>query len=398
MTDDASASATRRALLAGAAVLPAAVLPPAGALAQATAPAAAPSRGGAFAYVGCFTTPERKARGDGINVYAIDAETGAWRHVQRLGELVNPSFLILSGDGRFLYSVHGDLDYATAYSVNGTTGEIAVLNRAATGGRNGVRQAIDPSGRFMVVANYASGSVAVLPVGTDGRLADQHQLLPLEGQIGTHRAEQASSHPHDVVFDPSGRFVLIPDKGLDRVFVFRFDAASGRLAPAGSVASRPGAGPRHLAFHPRLPVVWVLNELDSTVATYRWDAAAGTLTPLQVLTTLPADFFGASTAAEIAVSADGRHVYGSNRGNDTVSIFTADAQTGMLTASGVEPTQGRDPRFIAVDPTGRYLLAANEQGDTIVPFRLDAAPGRPYCTVIPRVRMTSRHFAFSAAL
>jgi 6-phosphogluconolactonase (cycloisomerase 2 family) len=375
MTQDADAISTRRTVLTGTAAL-AATVPATVTLAQQTAPAAAPARGGAFAYVGSFTTEQRKARGDGINVYAVDAETGAWRHVQRQGELVNPSFLILSRDGRFLYAVHGDLDYATAFSVNAATGEIALLNRGSTGGRNGVRQAIDPSGRYMVVANYSSGSVAVLPVGTDGRLSDQHQLLPLEGAIGPHRAEQATAHPHDVVFDPSGQFVLIPDKGLDRTFVLRFDGASGKVSLASSVASRPGAGPRHLAFHPRLPVVWVLNELDSTVTTYRWDGTAGTLTPLQVLTTLPPDFFGASTTAEIAVTADGRFVYCSNRGHDSVAIFSADPQSGTLASVGWEPTQGKDPRFIAVDPTGRFLLAANEQGDTVVPFRLDAGTGR----------------------
>ncbi|MBP0495486.1 lactonase family protein [Roseomonas sp. SG15] len=352
----------------------AASLPASAALAQ-PASGGAP-RGAGFAYVGSFTTEQRKARGDGINVYSIDAGTGAWRHVQRLGDLTNPSFLILSADGRFLYSVHGDLDYATAYAVDAATGEIRVLNRAATGGRNGVRQAIDPSGRFMVVANYASGSVAVLPLRPDGGLSDQHQLLPLEGTNGPHRAEQASSHPHDVVFDPTGRHVIIPDKGLDRVFVFRFDPQAGKLTPVSSVASRTGAGPRHLAFHPRLPVAWVLNELDSSVATYRWDAAAGTLTPMQVLTTLPATFFGASVAAEIAVTPDGAYVYCSNRGDDSVAAFAADSGTGALTPAGWTSTGGRDPRFIAVDPTGRFLLAANEQGDTIVPFRLDGANGR----------------------
>src|SRR5439155_17867146 len=150
-----------------------------------------------------------------------------------------------------------------------------LLNRAAAGGKNGVRPAVDPGGKFLIVANYASGSVAVLPIGPDGSLQDQHQLLDLPGEPGPHKIEQPGSHPHDVVFDPSGRFVLVPDKGLDRVFVFRFDQETGRLKPTdqGSVPSRAGAGPRHLAFHPTLPVVWVLNELNSTIATHSWDAA-----------------------------------------------------------------------------------------------------------------------------
>jgi 6-phosphogluconolactonase len=220
-----------------------------------------------FAYVGSFTTPERKARGDGIHVYRVDPSTGMWTHTQHVGDLTNQSFLALSPDQRFLYSVHGDGDYATAFLLDRATGHAKLLNKAATGGKNGVRQAVDPSGKFMIVANYSSGSVAVLAIAPDGSLKDQHQLVMLPGEPGPHKVEQTISHPHDVAFDSSGRFVLVPDKGLDRVFVFRFDPASGRLAEPDSVKSRPGAGPRHLAFHPKLPVVWVLNELDSTVTT-----------------------------------------------------------------------------------------------------------------------------------
>src|SRR6185295_17852675 len=203
--------------------------------------------------------------------YRIDPATGAWTHVQHVGDLVNPSFLALSPDRRFLYSVHGDGDHATAFALDRASGQARLINRASTAGLNGVRQALDATGRFMVVANYATGTVAVMPIGPDGSLKDQHQLLPLPGEPGPHKVEQKSAHPHDVVFDPSGRFVLVPDKGLDRIFVFRFDATTGRLAAAepDSMMSRPGAGPRHLAFHPRQPFVWVLNELDSTTTTYR---------------------------------------------------------------------------------------------------------------------------------
>ncbi len=331
-----------------------------------------------FAYVGSFTTAQRQARGEGINVYRVDPASGAWTHVQTLRDLVNPSFLILSKDQRFLYSVHGDLDYATALALDPETGQARVLNRASTGGRNGVRQAIDPSGRFMVVANYASGSVAVLPVEPDGSVRDQTQLVELPGQPGPHRTEQPNSRPHDVVFDPSGRWVAIPDKGLDRTFVFRLDPATGRLSPSeqGSVKSRAGAGPRHMAFHPTRPVAWVLNELDSTTATYRWDAERGALEQAQVITTLPTDFPGDNTTAEIAVTPDGRFVFCSNRGHDSVVIYAADPQSGLLSHIGWEPTRGRVPRFIGLDPSGRFLHACNEQGDTVVAFLVDPQSGR----------------------
>ena len=330
-----------------------------------------------FAYVGSFTAEKRNARGDGINVYRVDAATGTWTHLQHVGGLTNPSYLAVSPDQRVLYSVHGDEDYATAFALDPETGKARLLNRAATGGRNGVRQAIDPAGRFMVVANYATGTVAVMAIAPDGTLRDQHQLAPLTGEPGPHRIQQTGPLPHDIVFDPSGRFVVVPDKGLDRIFAFRFDAGSGRLEPTGqgSVQTRPGAGPRHLAFHPRLPVLWVLNELDSTTTTYRWDAESGTMTPVQVITTLPTDFVGYSTTAEVAVSRDGRFLYASNRGHDSVAIIAADAGNGLLAPHGWQPTQGKHPRFICLDPTGRFLYAANEQGDTIVQFRADAASG-----------------------
>jgi 6-phosphogluconolactonase len=330
----------------------------------------------AYAYVGSYTTEKRHGRGDGIHVFRMDTETGAWNHIQHVGNLVNPSFLVVSRDQRFLYSVHGDERYATSFAVDRDSGHLTSLGQADTGGANGVRQAIDPTGKFMVVANYASGTVAVLPVRQDGGLASFTQLVELKGQPGPHRIEQSSSHPHDIVFDPTGRFVLVPDKGLDRVFGFRFDHVTGRLSPTeqGSVITRSGSGPRHAVFHPKLPVVWVLNELNSTTATYRWDA--GTLHPIQLLPSLPSDFTGDNTAAEIIVSADGRYVYCSNRGDDSIAMYAADPKTGLLTSLGWVSTQGKTPRFIALDPSQRFLYAANEQGDSIVIFRVEPKTGR----------------------
>ncbi len=331
-----------------------------------------------YAYVGSFTTAQRKARGDGLHVYRADPATGALSHIQHVGDLVNPSYLALSHDQRFLFSVHGDEAYATAFALDPTNGEARLINRAATGGKNGVRQAVDPTGKFLVVANYASGSAVVLAIGSDGSLENQHQLVPLPGEPGPHKVEQTGSHPHDVVFDPSGRFVLIPDKGLDCVFVFRFDTTTGRLIPTeqGPVKSRPGAGPRHAAFHPRLPIAYVLNELDSTMATYRFDPERGTMTPMQVMPTLPPDFTGYSTTSEIAVTPDGRFIYGSNRGHHSVTIFAANPADGLLSVVGWQSTQGSGPRFIGLDPSGLFLRAANEQGDTIVTFRVDAGSGK----------------------
>lgn len=369
-------TASRRALLGGAALTAPLVLA-AGAGAQPAGPRAMRAASPLRAYVGSFTTAARRARGDGIHVYRIDPNSGAWTHLHHTGDLVNPSFLHLSRDQRFLYSVHGDEEYATAFAIDPGNGSLRLLGRAATGGKNGVRQNIDPTGRWMVVTNYSSGSVAVLEVKPDGSLVDQHQLIVLEGALGPHRVEQAISHPHDVVFDPTGRYVVVPDKGLDRIFVFTLDPATGRLSPTaqGSVQSRPQAGPRHCAFHPSRPVLWVLNELDSTLTTYAWDPATGALRPQQVITTLPTDFTGYSTCSEISASADGRFVYATNRGHDSITIFAV-SPDGRLTLGGWQPSQGSTPRFATLAPGGKLFCAANEQSDTVVTYRVDLRNGR----------------------
>jgi 6-phosphogluconolactonase (cycloisomerase 2 family) len=334
--------------------------------------------GARFAYVGCYTTSQRYARGDGIHVYLIDDATGAWTPVQTVGNLVNPSFLVASPDGQHLYSVHGDEPYATAFSMDPASGKLTLLNRAETGGRNGVHQALDPAGRFLIVANYASGSIAVMPVKTDGKLEDASQVVPLPGQPGPHRVEQTSSHPHQILFDPSGRYVVVPDKGLDRIFVFRFDPSSGKLSPTGqgSAVARAGSGPRHGAFHPTLPVLWVLNEIASTVTTYHWEAERGHLRAVQILPVIPPEFTGENTSSEIAVSAGADFLYCSNRGHDSIACLAVDPATGLLTTAGWTSSRGRTPRFIAFDPRSRFLYAANEQSDTIVPFRAEPTSGR----------------------
>ena len=359
---------TRRAILQGGAAMLSLQLLPAGKAQSAPA---------LFAYAGCFTSRQRYARGDGIHVYRV-APDGVWTPVQTLGNLANPSMLALRPGQRFLYSVHGDETYATAFAIDDRTGELGLVNRAQTRGRNGVHLAIDAAGRFMIVANYGSGSVSVLPIREDGSLADATQVVALPGQPGPHRVEQASSHPHDIVFDPTGKYVVVPDKGLDRVFVFVFDAASGELSPTaqGSALARSGSGPRHAAFHPTLPVLWVVNEIASTVATYFWEAERGHLRAAQILSALPSDYTGENTSAEIVVSADGRFVYCSNRGHDTIAVFSADSSTGLLTPVEWASSQGRTPRFMAFDPSRRVLYVANEQSDNIVPFQVDAATGK----------------------
>ena len=364
----------RREFLAGTACLMAAMATVG--CASMTSPSARPLP--TFAYVGAYTTKERNGRGDGINVYRIDAATGAWTHAQLLKGLDNPSWLTLDRRQRVIYAAHGDGEAATAFLVDEQTGRLSALGSQSTRGKNGVRLGVDASNKFVVCANYASGTVAVLPIKADGSLGPVTDLAALPGKPGPHRTEQAGSHPHDIVFDRRDRFIVVPDKGLDAVFVFRLDTASGKLVPADppSVASRAGAGPRHADFHSSKPVAYVLNELDSTITTFRFDAERGSLTPLQVITTLPPTFTGDNTTSEIAVAPSGRFVYSSNRGHDSLAIFAVDAATGTLTPVGWEPTQGKTPRFFAIEPSGTFLYAANMDSDTIVTFRVDPRSGR----------------------
>ncbi|MGH7395899.1 MAG: lactonase family protein [Candidatus Rokuibacteriota bacterium] len=330
-----------------------------------------------LAYVGGYTSKDRNGRGDGINVYRIDQPSGAWNHVQRLGDLVNPSWLTLDRAKPVLYSAHGERDEAVAYAIDPSTGALRILNRQATQGRNGVRLGIDASGRFLVCANYSSGTVAALPIEPDGSLGSLRDLVPLTGKTGPHPTEQTSAHPHDIAFDPRGRFFLVPDKGLDAVFAFRVDTSTGKLVPATppSVPTRPGAGPRHAGFHPSRPLAYVLNELDSTLTTYRFDPERGGLEPLQTISTQPPSFAGRNTTSELAIAPSGRFVYASNRGHDSIAICRVDETAGTLSPSGWEPTQGKTPRFIGLDPAGAVLYAANQDSDTIVAFRVNQESG-----------------------
>lgn len=325
---------------------------------------------GTLAFIGGFTTPERLARGRGIVACRIDPASGAWTVIGETTGLDNPAFLIADAAGRTLYSVHGDRDYVTAFAIDRQTGALAELNRAAAGGRNGVHQAIDPTGRFLIVANFAGGSLAVLPIRTDGSLGELVHRLDLMGTQGPHRIEQTSAHPHHVVFDPTGRFLLAPDKGLDRVFVLRIDAGRGRLAMAdhGHAVMRPGAGPRHIVFHPTAPFAFVACELDSTVAACRWDAGAGVLTPAYVVSSLPPDFFGETIASAIVISPDGQNLYVSNRGQDGIVHLRFDERAVRLDIVGWTPSGGGVPRFMTLSPTGERLIVANEQGDNITAF------------------------------
>ena len=329
-----------------------------------------------FAYVGSFATSTRGAHGEGLSVYAIDAATGRWARVQLLSSVVNPGYLALDPRRPVLYAVQPVANEVSAFAIDDRTGELTLINRQPSGGDDPSHVVIDPAGKWLVVTNYVAGTVELLPVKTDGSLGAPTDVVATKGELGPHRTEQPGPHPHQCQFDPGGRFVVVPDKGLDRLFIFRIDGAKGTLVPADPpfTQTRSGAGPRHIAFHPRLPYAWVINELDSTVAAYRF-GQTGAPEAIQIVPSLPSNFTGNNTGAAIVVAPSGRFVYVSNRGHDSVGIFRIDESNGTLSPAGWEPTKGSTPRFIGLNPAGTRLFAANQRSDSIVEFSVDQATG-----------------------
>lgn len=330
-----------------------------------------------IAYVGCRTTKERQGRGDGIGVFRVDGATGALTPIDQLRGIANPSYLAFDRTGRLLFTVHADLDTVSSYRIDPERRTVTPVDRFACGGRNPVHLVPDPTNRYLITANYATGTIGAVQFSADGKLGPLSDVVALTGTTGPHKTQQIGLYPHHIPYDRSGRWLVVPDKGGDQICVYGFDAASGRFKAAEPVATkaRAGAGPRHIDFHPTLPVAYLANELDSTIATYRWDQDKGTLVPLQILPSLPETYFGNNTTAEIWVSPSGRHVYISNRGHDSIAIFAVDPVSGLLRAAGWQPSGGKQPRFFTLDPTGRFLFACNEISDTIVTFSVDAETG-----------------------
>src|SRR5262249_27285457 len=252
-----------------------------------------------FPYIGGFTSEPPKAPAKGISVYRIGAN-GAWSLLQTLETPPNPQFIAFDQRQRFLYSVHGDGAEVSSYAIDKASGRISFLNKQPTSGNNSTHLTPDPTNRYIVIGNGIG--VAVFPINSDGSLAPYSDMVPAGGGVGPSRHQsRPGPHPHFVGFDPSGRFLLAPDRGTDRTHIYRLDLASGKLLPNNPAfaGSRPGAGPRHLAFHPAKPWAYVCDELDSTVTAYAWDSARGELKPFQVITTLPEDYVGGNTTAEI---------------------------------------------------------------------------------------------------
>jgi 6-phosphogluconolactonase len=355
------------------------LLPIACLLLGAVSGADAGSPGEYLVYFGTYTAKASK----GIYAYRFQPASGKLAAIGVVAEAPNPSFLALSPNRRHLYAVNWKGsetvkgDTVSAYAVDGHTGRLTFLNKVASRGEMPTHLTVDGSGRMLLAVNYGSGSVAAFAIGQDGRLSEATGFDQHRGS-SVVKGRQDGPHAHAVVLSADNRFAFVADLGLDEVFSYRLDPSKAGFAANSPplIKVSPGAGPRHLAFHPNGKLLYANNEINSTVTSFAYDAAAGALREVQTVSTLPADFRGTNSTAEIQTDAAGRFLYVSNRGHDSIAVFAIDAGRGTLTPVEHVSTQGRTPRNFSLDPTGGYLFAANENSDTVVLFRVDANTGR----------------------
>lgn len=333
-------------------------------------------------YLGTYTTG--KSASKGIYLYRMDMATGALRPAGTTEGTVNPSFLTTDRQRRYLYAVNELTEFEgkksgaiSAFAIDPKTGNLTLLNQQPTQGGAPCYVMVDDSSKFVLVANYVGGNVIVFPVQKDGSLGTATEMVQHQGS-GVNKKRQEGPHAHNVRLAPDNRFAFVSDLGLDKIMIYRFDSGTGKLTPntPPSATLKPGAGPRHFIFHPKGKFAYVINELDSTITTFAFDKAKGALQELQTLSTLPKDFSGESFCADIHISPNGRFLYGSNRGHNSIAVFAISEQTGKLNPVDHTPTGGKWPRNFAIDPTGNFMLVANQNTDNITGFRIDPGTGK----------------------
>lgn len=339
-----------------------------------------PSKGQYIAFVGTYTG---KTSSKGIYAYRFDPEKGQLTSIGVAAETADPSFLVVHPNGKYLYAVNeiatfngGPGGAVSAFAIDAKTGALKFLNQVPTRGAGPCHISLDKSGAFVLVANYDGGSIASFPVHDDGSLGTASGFVQHSG-TGPNKERQEGPHAHWIGTSPDNRFALAVDLGLDQVIVYGFDPSKGIFTPmlSGFAKVKPGAGPRHLAFHPNGKFAYVLSEMDSSVTVFSYQAKNGAFTSSQTISALPKDYAGPKEAAEIAVHPSGNFLYTSNRGHDSIAIFAIDAKKGTLTPLGQVLTGGKTPRHFAIDPTGAYLLAENQESNNIVVFHIDPVTG-----------------------
>ncbi|MCB1229349.1 MAG: lactonase family protein [Verrucomicrobiae bacterium] len=362
------------------------------------------------AYVGTYTSPLKNmldtqvdlppGNGRGIHLFRVDRETGALSPTGIFEMGTSPSAIVLNADRTRLYSANeterlgeNESGSVSAFAVDREDGHLTVLNTVSSGGKGPAHLSIHPSGRFVLVANYFGGSVAVIPIRDDGSLGEATDIKKDQGAVGPATATNAppgsfafsghdQEHAHMIEADPTGRFVLHVDLGQDRIYVWKFDADQGRLLPNDPpfTALPPGDGPRHFAFHPNGRWFYSIQEEGSTVVLFDWNGESGRLTERQTISSLPTGFAGSNFCSEILVSTDGRFVYAGNRLHDSVGIFAVDQKTGEISPVADEWTRGNYPRSFNFDPSGRFFYSCNQRGDNVAIFGVDRKEGTLHFT------------------
>jgi len=349
-------------------------------LSQAQTPETSAAQGQYIAYVGTYTA---KTSSKGIYALRFDAQKGQLTSIGVAAETADPSFLAVHPNGKYLYAVNeistfngGAGGAVSAFSINAKTGALKLLDQVPTRGAGPCHVSLDKNGAYVLVANYDGGSIASFAVHDDGSLGTASGFVQHSGS-GPDKERQEGPHAHWIGTSPDNRFALAVDLGLDQVIAYGFDSSKGIFTPmlSGFAKVKPGAGPRHLAFHPNGKFAYVLSEMDSSVTVFSYQAKNGAFSSLQTISALPKDYAGRKEAAEIAVDPSGKFLYTSNRGHDSIAMFEINPAKGTLKARGQVLSGGQTPRHFAIDPTGNYLLAENQESQNIVVFHIDPATG-----------------------
>jgi 6-phosphogluconolactonase len=328
------------------------------------------------AYVGTYTA---KTNSKGIYEFQFDGATGKMSAVEVAGDTKDPSWVVVHPGGKYLYSVNetGKASTVSSFAIDSKNGKLTLLNQLPSLGEDPCYLSFDQTGKFLLVANYTSGTVAAFPILADGKLAEHTGLQQHSGMLGPNKERQDGPHAHYIAPSAQNRLVYAADLGLDRVLIYEFDSAKGSLGQPETKASvevAPGTGPRHIAFSSSAKFMYVVGEMTSTVTVLAKENQ-GTFHAIQTAKMLPAGFSGRNDAAEIEIHPSGKFLYASNRGHDSIVVYAINQANGLLRQIADVPTGGKEPRHFAIDPSGTFLLAENQLSDTIVEFRLNSATG-----------------------